>query len=106
MQKRRLTDGGRIWSRVSNPSSGWDEATGVAVDSTGVYVVGYDTRPGNARWRMQKRRLTDGGRIWSRVSNPTTGSDWASGVAVDSTGVYIVGTQSGARSWRVEKRYP
>jgi len=51
----RLTTGNITWTRVGNPSNGSDEALGVAVEGIGVYIVGYDSRGGDARWRMEKR---------------------------------------------------
>ena len=54
MEKRSLTDGSKIWTRVGDPSSGWDQALGVAVDGTGVYVVGSDEVL-HKRWRIEKR---------------------------------------------------
>ena len=32
-----------IWTRIENPSSHADNAFRVAVDGTGIYVVGYDS---------------------------------------------------------------
>jgi len=112
MEKRSLTTGSLIWSNSSNPSTRADAAWGVAVDGTGVYIVGYDSKPSstNTQWRMEKRSLTTGWVIWSKVSNPSTGADEAYGVAVDATGVYIVGYDSkpglGNTRWRIEKRHP
>ena len=51
-----LEGGSLIWWAVSNPSGGSDYANSVAVDSTGIYVVGYDYAPGNNEWRIEKRR--------------------------------------------------
>jgi len=83
-------------------------AHGVAVDSTGLYIVGSDRVPGNWRWRIEKRSLITGALIWVKTSNPSSFSDWAWGVAVDRTGVYVVGYDGvpGNWRWRIEKRYP
>jgi len=106
IQKRSLTTGSLIWSQTSNPSSGDDVAYGVAVDGSGVYIVGYDRSPGNGEWRVEKRSLTTGSLIWSQTNNPSTSYDLAFGVAVDGSGVYIVGYDyiPGNAEWRVEKR--
>ena len=106
IEKRSLTDGALIWSQVSNQSDGHDFAYEVAADSTGIYVVGGDSVPGNYQWRIEKRSLTDGALIWSRTSDPSGYSDIANGVAVDSSGVYVVGHDSvpGNYQWRIEKR--
>lgn len=49
--------GALVWVKTSNPSSWYDEAQGVAVDGTGLYVVGYDQalEEANSRWRIEKR---------------------------------------------------
>jgi hypothetical protein len=106
IEKRSTSTGALIWSVTSNPSSGSDSAQSVAVDSTGIYVVGYDYAPGNYQWRIEKRNLNDGSLIWSVTSNPSSGDDYAYSVAVDSTGIYIVGVDSipGNYEWRIEKR--
>ena len=40
-----ISPGALIWKVSENPSPGPDEAYGVARDSTGIYVVGYDNVP-------------------------------------------------------------
>ena len=77
--------GDLIWKKTNKPTS---NAYGVAVYDTSVYVVGYDNRPGNPRWRIEKRSKTDGSLIWKKFSNPSSNNDVANGVAVDGTGVY------------------
>jgi preprotein translocase subunit Sss1 len=106
IEKRSTSTGALIWSVTSNPSSGGDYAYSVAVDSTGIYVVGIDYSPGNSQWRIEKRNLNDGSLIWSVTSNPSSGDDYAQSVAVDSTGIYVVGDDRipGDREWRIEKR--
>lgn len=44
-----------LLSKINNLSPYKDEAFGVAVDSTGVYVVGLDKSPGedNSQWRIE-----------------------------------------------------
>jgi hypothetical protein len=99
-----------------NPSTDYDAAQGVAIDSTAMYVVGYDSSPGNHQWRIEKRSLTDGSLVSGFgtggvvTSNPSTGSEAASdqacGIAIDSTAMYVVGYGSspGDEQWRIEKR--
>ena len=108
IEKRSLLDGSTIWVQTSNPSSNSDVAYDVAVDSTGIYVVGYDWSPGNFQWRIEKRNLTDGNTIWIQTSNPSSGDDRAYDVAVDSTGIYVVGYDYslGNYQWRIEKYVP
>ena len=106
IEKRSLTDGSLLWSQTSNPSDGYDVTYGVAVDSSGVFVVGYDSSSGNLQWRIEKRRLADGTLIWSQTSNPGSGDHRAYGVAVHSSGVYIAGSDRipGNDEWRIERR--
>lgn len=108
IEKRALTDGSLIWSQTENPSTESDYAYGIAVDGSGIYIVGYDTIPGDSKWRMEKRSLTDGSPIWSQTSNLSPGQDVAYDVAVDISGAYIVGYISslggGDQQWRIEKR--
>jgi hypothetical protein len=106
IEKRNLNDGSLIWSVTSNPSSGSDWAYSVAVDSTGIYVVGSDDIPGNSQWRIEKRSTSTGALIWSVTSNPGSDTDVPYSVAVDSTGIYVVGYDyiSGNYEWRIEKR--
>ena len=106
MEKRSLIGGGLLWTQTNNPSAGADVAFGVAVDSSGVYIVGIDASPGNDEWRIEKRSLADGELLWAQTSNPSVGVDWAVGVAVDASGIYVVGydTFPGDLEWRFEKR--
>jgi hypothetical protein len=118
IEKRSLDNGELIWAQTSDPSSSYneaDEAYAVAVDDSGLYVVGYDSSPGNRQWRIEKRRLTDGELIWVQTSNPQEeDDDRAYAVAVDDTGVYVVGHSEHSYTsgmleysdfwWRIEKR--
>jgi len=97
---------------TSDPSTGIDRARGIAIDSTAMYVVGYDYSPGNDQWRIEKRSLTDGGLVTGFetggvvTGNPSTGSDAAWGIAIDSTAMYVVGYDWSPYNgqWRIEKR--
>ena len=114
VEKRNLTDGNLITSfgtngvATSNPSSSSDVSYTITVDSTGFYVAGYDSSPGNYQWRVEKRSLTDGSQIWVQTSNPSSQNDLAYAIAVDSTGFYVAGSDKTVGSsnlqWRVEKR--
>ena len=116
IEKRDLSTGsfistfgtnGAVSEHISNRD---DTAYGVAVDGTGLYVVGYDENTaGNlAEWRIEKRDLSTGALVWSVSEHISTANDVASGVAVDSTGVYVVGydqnTSGNSNEWRIEKR--
>jgi len=112
IEKRSLTDGSPVWTATSNPGTGADEATAIAIDGSALYVVGYDDywlgEDEYSRWRIESRSLTDGSVVWSVRSNPSHLVDRPGGVAVDSTGIYVVGYQELGQShpprWRIEKR--
>jgi hypothetical protein len=76
---------------------GLDEALGVAVDSAGVYVAGYADgelpdldKIGGQDAYLRKFDLS-GNVVWTRQFGSIF-EDQARGVAVDATGVYVVGT--------------
>jgi hypothetical protein len=108
IEKRSLTTGAMIWGQSEDISGGTDVATGVAVDASGLYVVGHDNSPGDQEWRVEKRSLTTGAIIWVQSENFSSHTDYAIGVAVDTTGVYVAGsdenTDHSYMEWRVEKR--
>jgi hypothetical protein len=98
-----------------------DRANAVAIDSTYMYVVGYDsqTTSGDDEWRIEKRSLSDlslvtsfgaGGIIQENPSAIDAYSyDDANAVAVDSSYLYVSGfdnnaTVFGGEEWRLEKR--
>src|SRR3990170_3592559 len=92
------------WTQRANPSTGGDGAWGVAVDVSGMYVVGYDCFPGDLEWRIEKRSLVDGSLVWAQVSNPSAGDDSAFGVAAHASGIYVVGIDNSPANdgWRIE----
>jgi len=108
VEKRSLTTGVIMWAVSEDISTSWDVAYGVAVDGSGVYVVGFDQVPGNYEWRVEKRSLTTGVIMWAVSEDISTSYDTAHGVAVDASGVYVVGGDSSTAGnhyeWRVEKR--
>jgi hypothetical protein len=96
-----------------NPSDYQDSAKDVAIDSTGIYVIGTDEQnaQGDLQWRIEKRSHRDGSIIWVQTSNPVQDShdawDKANALALDSTGLYVVGSDIQLRlryQWRIEKR--
>ena len=98
---------------TGNPSASYDEAYSIAIDSTAMYVIGCDCSPGgDCQWRIEKRSLTDGSLISAFgtggvvTSDPSTGTDFTRGIAIDSTAMYVVGWDSspGNDQWRIEKR--
>ena len=99
---------------AGNPSSSWDQPTGVALDATHMYVVGFDATLGSSddQWRIEKRSLDDGaldpsfGTAGVIQTNPGTGTDWIWAIALDATSLYVGGWDKspGDLQWRVEKR--
>ena len=83
-------NGNELWT--SAPGS---YASGVAVDTTAVYIVGYtaETLPGQINFTGYVHKYDVGGnKLWSQQ----LGSSQFTGVAADSTGVYAVGLTSSA----------
>jgi len=120
-RKRNLSDGelvagfGTSGVVTENPSSADGEwVAGIAIDSQYMYVAGTDRFPGynNGEWRIEKRNLSDGvlgsgfGTGGVVTENPSTGWDDPSAIAIDSTYMYVAGTDNspGNNEWRIEKR--
>ena len=100
------------WTATTNGSSGEDGANCVAVDGTGVYIAGWDTDPGDTLWRIEKRTMDTGALVSAFgsngvvQSNPSTGIDGVTAVAVDSNNLYVVGwkMENGYKRWHIEIR--
>ena len=81
-----------------------DKALDVTIDTSYLYIVGDN---GNNDWRIEKRLLSDGSletdfdTDGSIVSD--SDSDTPYSIAIDTTHMYIVGTNSDS-NWRIEKR--
>ncbi|HEV8601227.1 MAG TPA: fibronectin type III domain-containing protein, partial [Patescibacteria group bacterium] len=79
-------------------------AYSIAIDSTYMYVAGYD---GNTDWRIEKRLLStgavDNGFGTSGVVTGASLSSTAIPTAIDSTYMYVAG-YDGNSDWRIEKR--
>ncbi|HEY5921553.1 MAG TPA: hypothetical protein VIV11_07775 [Kofleriaceae bacterium] len=97
-----------------NPSGMVDVALFAVVDTQHIYVVGFDSAagPSDQAWRIEKRRLSDGGLDEGFgtggliVNNPSAGRDMVSAVAIHDGFLYIVGNDAvpGDDQWRIEKR--
>jgi autotransporter-associated beta strand protein len=91
--------GNELWTRQFG-SSAQDEALGVAVDATGVYVVGFTTGtlPGQANLGDEdafvRKYDAAGNLLWTRQFG-TDHPDRTYAVAVDGTGVYVAGSIGG-----------
>lgn len=94
------SDGNEIWTRQFGTVSS-DEATGVAVDASGVYVTGFTpgVLPGQSSAggsdAFVRKYDADGNELWTRQFG-TTGSDDARSVAADSSGIFVAGRVEGA----------
>ena len=88
------------------------EATGIAADSTYIYVVGNDDSTAERMWRIEKRTMDTGALVSAFgsngvvQSNPSTGIDGVTAVAVDSNNLYVVGwkMENGYKRWHIEIR--
>ncbi|MCR9144731.1 MAG: hypothetical protein NXI24_21005 [bacterium] len=100
---------------TSNPSGAVDLINDLAIDESGIYLVGADRSLGaaNGQWRMEKRDRTTGALIAGFgvggvvQSNLVTRDDFPNGVAIDASGLYAVGFREvspGQKEWRIEKR--
>jgi hypothetical protein len=105
---------------TEDPSTGSDRANTLAIDSTGLYIGGYDLIPSNNNQiRIEKRDLTTGalisgfgtgGIITENIYNASTAivddAVLYKGLAVNGSDLYVAGTDytPGNMEWRIEKR--
>jgi hypothetical protein len=88
-------DGNELWTRLFGSSTG-DSASEIAVDNSGVYVVGetWGTLPGQTSAggpdAYIRKYDINGNELWTRQFGFVL-LDYTSGVAVDNSGVYVVG---------------
>jgi len=90
-----------------------------ALDSGGLYVGGVDSggTGGAPEWRIEKRDLNyggllsgfgTGGVVTEYISGATSGADFLTSLAVNSSALYVTGVTNvgvgGNQSWRIEKR--
>jgi hypothetical protein len=121
-----MVSGALVWNQRVDASLDFnDEPFGVAIDSSGLYIAGYDSNPASFddQWRIEKRSLSDGSLVPSFglqgvvASNPTSSYllafDDATAIALDSNFMYVVGYDGTPNAdtdiysdnqWRIEKR--
>ncbi|MBN8694621.1 MAG: T9SS type A sorting domain-containing protein [Bacteroidetes bacterium] len=107
IQKRDLNTGGIIWFQISNPSINPDGSNAIAVDTSGVYIVGtVGISFLNWAWRVEKRDLTTGSLIWGHTWDISPLGDTPYSITLDSSGLYVAGADylAGNAQWRIEKR--
>lgn len=88
--------GNEQWTHQSGTTSS-DYAYGISVDASGVYIAGntygtflYQTNAGGSDAFVLKSDLNNGNELWIRQFGTIT-SDYASGISVDATGIYVAG---------------
>ncbi|GEM_PF-5544738 len=95
IEKRRRSDLGLVAdfgvNGVVQRSSG--EAHGVAVDAQGLYVVGHWLFLGNDGWRIERCGVQTGVAEMGLGSNYTDFIDRAKAVAIDTTWMYVAGSE-------------
>ncbi len=121
IEKRNKSDGALVSSFgaggavTSNPSTQYNEPEAIAIDSTDMYVAGYDMSAGPmcTEWRIEKRSLADGsltagfGTGGVVTYKPGCYGVAADAIVVDTAYLYAVGYDSSAGTggaWRIEKR--
>jgi hypothetical protein len=116
IEKRNLSDGvlvsGFDMDGVVTGTANY--AYDISIDTTYMYVVGWDYTPGNWQWRIEKRNLSDGvlvsgfGTGGIVTSNPSAYFDVANAIKIDSTYMYVAGRDETLGDykfqWRIEKR--
>lgn len=121
LEKRSLSTGALDTSfnttgvLVTNPSGLDDEIKAIVVDSTHLYLVGYDyPSAGDWQWRVEKRSLSTGAldtnfnSIGVITSNPSSRDDQATHAVLLGGALYVIGYDEspalGDTQWRLEKR--
>jgi VCBS repeat-containing protein len=95
-------DGTEVWTRQFGTSKS-DEAYGISVDASGVYVVGITsgTFPGQSNQGgndgFVRKYDLGGDHLWTRQFG-TSATEFVFGTALDATGVYITGMTTGVFS--------
>jgi hypothetical protein len=118
IEKRLLSSGALISGFgtsgvvLSNPTGNNDTPTWVVLDSTHLYVAGWDRNGTSDGWRVEKRLLSTGalasgfGASGVVRSNPNAGLDRAHTMVLVGGDLYIAGIDdnAGDRAWRIERR--
>ncbi len=92
------SNGNELWTRQFG-TSGYDQARGISVDTSGrVYVVGSTggTLPGQTSSGAFVRKYdSNGTEVWTRQFGTPVYGAWPFGISVDVSGVYVAGETYG-----------
>jgi len=91
-------NGNELWVSRYNNGNGIDEATAIAIDSTGnVYVTGRSQGNGTGFDYATVQYDTNGSQLWVSRYDKSNGIDEATAIALDSAGnVYVTGRSLGS----------
>jgi CSLREA domain-containing protein len=110
IEKRSLSDGvldSGFGSGGIITSTDGELPRDIKIDSTYMYVVGYENPGSDLDWRIEKRRL-DTGALDSGFGSSgiitSTGGYRAFSVSLDATYMYVTGDYNSPEDWRIEKR--
>ena len=100
-----------MWVKTDGFSAVMSRVTGLAYDSSYLYVAGLDGTPGflNTQWRIEKRSADTGNVVWKKTNNPSAGLDSIENISLGIDGVYVVGDDYSPANFfdaqaRIEKR--
>ncbi|MEO8148569.1 MAG: T9SS type A sorting domain-containing protein [Bacteroidia bacterium] len=111
IERRDLVSGNLTWAKNTDGATTGStaQALHVAADDSSIYVCGFDAAPGTGQWHIEKRNITTGDTIWTKVNDYSAARyDYAQDIAMDASGIYIVGSDFSLSStdnqWNIEKR--
>ena len=88
------TSGSEVWTRQFGTAN-IDQAYGVSVDASGVYVAGATRLTGTDIDAFVRKYDTSGNEVWTRQFGALSRLDEAFGISVDASGVYVGGYTAG-----------
>jgi hypothetical protein len=118
IEKRNLTTGALMVAFdtdgvvTENQSADDDGIYAMALNDSGLYIVGSDASLGDYQGRIEKRNLTTGALVTAfdsdgvAIINPSEDFDEAYSIALNDSGLYVTGYESalGKYQWHIEKR--
>ncbi len=89
-----ISNGASVYATSTNPGTGGEALTAIAIDSTYMYVGGYDATSGN-EWRIEKRNLSNANyAVAPVVFNQTTSDDKVQDIYLNGSNIYVAGYAS------------